>query len=72
MIDEDFSARYNRAMLPSDPYMLFSTVNMKLRDSGLSLDELCAEEDVSVEEITERLLKIGYIYDEKSRRFVLA
>ena len=57
-------------MLPNDPYMLFSIVNMKLRDSGLSLDELCEEEDISAEEITEKLARIGYIYDENSRKFV--
>ena len=49
--------------------MLLSAVNMKLRDSALSLEELC-EEDVSLEEITEKLERIGYVYDEKSRRFI--
>ena len=63
-------ARYNKAMLPNDPYMLFSAVNMKLRDSGLSLAELCEEEDTSQEEVTEKLARIGYIYDENSRKFV--
>ena len=70
MIDERGAALYNRAMLPSDPYMLLSAVNMKLRDSALSLDELSKEEDASVEEITEKLERIGYVYDEKSRRFI--
>ena len=57
-------------MLPNDSYMLLSAINMKLRDSALSLDELCEDEDVSLEEITEKLERIGYVYDEKSRRFI--
>ena len=61
---------YNNAMLPKDPYMLFSAVNMKLRDGRLSLDELCEEEDLSVEEVQEKLAQIGYIYDETARKFV--
>ena len=57
-------------MLPSDPYMLLSTINMKLRDGALSLDELCEEENVSTEEVLAKLERIGYIYDEKRRAFV--
>ena len=57
-------------MLPKDPYMLISAVNMKLRDGGLTLDELCEEEDISQEEVTEKLARIGYFYDENSRKFV--
>ena len=61
---------YNRAMLPNDPYMLLSAVNMKLRDGELTLEELAAQEDISAEEIIQKLKGIGYLYDEKSRRFV--
>ena len=57
-------------MLPGDPYMLLSAINMKLRDSALTLDELCEEEDVSFEEITQKLLRIGYVYDETRRMFI--
>ena len=71
MIDESPAVSYNKAMLPNDPHMLFSTLNMKLRDSALTLDELCEEEDVSIEEVTEKLARIGYVYDEKRRAFVL-
>ena len=68
----DYSARegYNRAMLPNDPYMLFSAVNMKLRDGALSLEELCDEEDISAEEVKAKLAAIGYVYDESRRTFV--
>ena len=34
--------------LPKDPMMLFSVINMKLRDNYSSLDELC--DDLNVEE----------------------
>ena len=42
-------------MLPSDPIMLLSVVNMKLRDSYASLDALCDDLDVSEDEIVSRL-----------------
>ena len=51
--------------------MLLSAVNMKLRDSACSLDELCDAEETSAEEVVEKLERIGYLYDEKSRRFIL-
>ena len=57
-------------MLPNDPFMLLSTVNMKLRDSADTLEELCEAEDISTEEITQKLAAIGYVYDEKRRMFV--
>ena len=38
-------------MLPKDPIMLLSMINMKLRDRYASLDALCEDMDVSREEI---------------------
>ena len=70
MIDDCRAAGYNRAMLPSDPYMLLSAINMKLRDGDRSLEALCEDEDTAVEEITAKLVAIGYVYDEKRRAFV--
>lgn len=49
--------------------MLLSAVNMKLRD-GMSLDDLCADEDVPQEEIIEKLEAIGYCYDEEKQKFI--
>ena len=49
--------------------MLLSAVNMKLRDTQKSLDELCEDEEISVEELKVKLLKIGYRYDEGRRTF---
>ncbi len=57
-------------MLPKDPIMLLSTVNMKLRDSYASLDALCEDMDVSREELVRLLLDVGYAYDEQRNRFI--
>ena len=56
-------------MLPSDPIMLLSFVNMKLRDNYASLDALCEDMDVSKEEIVKRLSEVGYEYDPETNRF---
>ena len=39
--------------LPKDPMMLFSVINMKLRDNYSSLDELCDDLHVEKEDIIE-------------------
>lgn len=57
-------------MLPKDAFMLLSAVNMKLRDGDKSLDELCEDEETSSEEVKAKLLKIGYVYDERRRTFI--
>ena len=57
-------------MLPNDPYMLLSAINMKLRDSAFDLDDICEEEDISVEEVKQKLYRIGYVYNETRRTFV--
>ena len=57
-------------MLPSDPIMLLSVVNMKLRDSYASLDALCDDLDVSREEIVNRLAEVGYAYSKERNQFV--
>ena len=56
-------------MLPSDPAMLLSFVNMKLRDEYPDLDELCADLDISKEYLTGVLEKAGYHYDSEQNRF---
>ena len=56
-------------MLPSDPIMLLSAVNMKLRDRYATLDALCEDEDVSRAAIEEALAAAGYVYDETANRF---
>ena len=56
-------------MLPSDPIMLLSAVNMKLRDHYASLAALCEDEDISREELEKKLSEIGYTYDAEMNRF---
>ena len=56
-------------MLPKDPFMLLSYVNLKLRDFYSSLDDLCDDLDVSKEEIENILKSIGYTYDENTNQF---
>lgn len=41
--------------LPDDPMMLFSMVNMKLRDCYHSLDELCDDMNVDKELLVKKL-----------------
>lgn len=45
--------------LPKDPMVLFSVINMKLRDCYSSLDELCEDMDVSREDIVSQLKAAG-------------
>lgn len=56
-------------MIPSDPAMLLSYINMKLRDQYSSLDELCDDLDISKQEIVEKLKSIDYIYDNEKNQF---
>jgi len=56
-------------MLPKDPNILLSMINMKLRDRYSSLDELCDDLDESRTEIEEILEKAGYKYDSQNNQF---
>ena len=56
-------------MLPNDPSMLLSYINMKLRDQYDSLERLCDDLDISKSEIVEKLKTIDYIYDNEKNQF---
>ena len=56
-------------MAPKDPVMLLSYVNTKLRDFYGSLDELAEEEELSKDDILDKLSKIGYSYNREENRF---
>jgi len=56
--------------IPKDPVMLLSFINMKLRDFYPSLDELCADLDLNVNDVSEKLASAGFNYDGKLNRFV--
>ena len=55
--------------IPNDPHMLFSFVNMMLRDRYDSLEEFCNANDVDVSEITDKLRAAGYEYDRELNQF---
>ncbi|MCH5344085.1 MAG: DUF4250 domain-containing protein [Acetatifactor sp.] len=57
-------------MIPQDPVMLLSFVNLKLRDLYKSLDDLCDDLDVEKSEILQKLSGIQYRYDEERNQFV--
>lgn len=57
------------ASIPSDPYMLLSFINMKLRDQYNSLDELCSSLDIDRKEIERRLSEVGYEYNPTVNQF---
>lgn len=57
-------------MLPKDPVMLLSFINLKLRDFYSDLDRLCEELDIDRSEIVEKLASISYHYDEEKNQFV--
>lgn len=55
--------------LPKDPFMLYSWVNMKLRDYYDSLDELCASTGIERKDIEEKLRNAGFEYNEELNKF---
>ena len=57
-------------MLPKDPAMLLSYVNMKLRNQYKSLRQFCEEEQVDVVDLCSRLDQIDYQYSEKQNQFI--
>lgn len=56
-------------MLPKDPIILLSTINMKLRDAYASLDALCDDLDEDKAEIIGILASAGYTYDKENNQF---
>lgn len=56
--------------LPNDPVMLYSAVNLKLRDFYSNLDALCEDMDVNKEELQKKLAAAGFSYDEEQNCFV--
>ena len=56
--------------LPTDPVILLSFINTKLRDFYPDLDMLCNEHELSKNEIENKLSKIDYYYDTKLNQFV--
>ena len=57
-------------MIPKDPVMLLSFVNLKLRDYYQSVEEMCEELDMDRKELTEKLAGINYHYDRDKNQFI--
>lgn len=55
--------------LPEDPMILYSALNMKLRDYYNSLDELCDDLGIDRREVEEKLRQAGFEYDAKMNKF---
>ncbi|MDE5692697.1 MAG: DUF4250 domain-containing protein [Duncaniella sp.] len=55
--------------LPRDPFMLYSYINMKLRDQYPTLDELCASEDIDKATLITTLTTAGFTYDKTRDEF---
>ncbi len=49
--------------------MLFSFINMKLRDEYPSLEELCEDMGLDQEQLKEQLLKAGFEYNAQANKF---
>ena len=56
--------------MPTDPVMLLSFVNLKLRDFYGSLDAMCEDLDVDKQELMDQLAAIDYRYDAGRNQFV--
>lgn len=56
-------------MLPQDPVMLVSVLNLKLRDMYSSFDALCDDMDEDKEAILQKLSSAGYRYDAATNQF---
>lgn len=55
--------------LPNDPVMLYSAVNMKLRDFYSGLDAFCEDMDVDKEALIEKLRAVGFEYNKERNQF---
>ena len=57
-------------MLPTDPMILLSYINTKLRDDYPTLDALCDDLNVNQAQLEQRLQAIDYTYNADLNRFV--
>ena len=55
--------------LPTDPFMLLSVVNTRLRDEYASLDELCAALDIDPQGVCSRREAAGFTYMPEINQF---
>lgn len=57
-------------MIPKDPVMLLSFINLKLRDYYASLELLCEDLELEQNELCAKLAAIDYHYDGDRNQFI--
>ena len=57
-------------MIPKDPMILLSYVNIQLRDYYESLEALCTCRGLNRQKLLEKMDSIDYHYDEKTNQFI--
>lgn len=55
--------------LPSDPIMLLSVINTRLRDNYKSLDDLCEDLGIDRDDLVRRLHDAGFDYIPQANQF---
>lgn len=56
--------------LPQDPNMLYSVINMKLRDEYPNLESLCSSLDIDESSLRQQLADAGFHYDAAANKFI--
>ncbi len=56
-------------MIPQDPFILLSWLNMKLRDEYSSLDELCSGLCLDRQLLEDKMKSAGFVYDPVANQF---
>lgn len=54
---------------PKDPIMLMSWANMKLRDFYPSLETMCEDLEIPLDELVEKLSAAGFEYNAQLNKF---
>ncbi len=54
---------------PKDPIMLMSWVNMKLRDFYPSLETMCEDLEIPLDELVKKLSAAGFEYNAQLNKF---
>lgn len=54
---------------PKDPIMLMSWVNMKLRDFYPSLETMCEDLEIPLDDLVEKLSAAGFEYNAQLNKF---
>lgn len=65
----DYGKDKKISMLPENPDILVSVINTKLRDEYDSLEALCENMDIDMEELIKKLKEAGYTYNKETRAF---